>query len=155
MKCLAQGLVIISAQYHSYEEPQLLWSWKENSWSKLQWFLQEKMVSSVSVLFPPLSSLGSWDLIIGNVLGSSLSPVFMPVCAHIPYTPVGTCTLSHTQTPHIPHGFLLWDLSICLTFFVLETCLVSALLSKIRTEQRLVSTNNQCLLDDTGLMVML
>ena len=154
MKCLAQSLVIISAQYHSYEEHRLLWSWKENSWSKLQWFLQEKMVSSVSVLFPPLSSLGSWDLIIGNVLGSS-PPVFMPVCAHIPYTWVGTCTLSHTQTPHIPHGFLPWDLSICLTFFVLETCLVSALLAKIRTEQRLISTNNQCLLDDTGLMVML
>ena len=40
-----------------------------------------------------------------------------------------------------------------LTFFVLETCLVSTLLSKIRNEQRLVGSNNQCLLDDTGLMV--
>ena len=45
------------------------------------------------------------------------------------------------------------DLSICLTFFVLETHLVSTLLSKIHTEQRLVGSNNQCLLDDTGLMV--
>lgn len=77
----------------------------------------------------------------------------MPVCAHIPYTRVGTCPRSHTQTPYIPHGFLLWDPSICLPFSVLETCLVSTLLSKIRTEQWLVGRNNQSLLDDTGLMV--